>query len=364
MMLRKILKMMKWFSLFILSLIILIVVVIFIIRRVNVNKTKITTDKGIQESNYVEINGNEHYLQIRGENRDNPVILFLHGGPGFPLTYLSTYFQQDLEKQYTFVNYEQRHAGRTYYKNDTTEEVSFGIMLEDVHGVVNYVKNRLQVDKVIIMGQSWGTVLGSTYVQKHPENVTAYFGVGQVIDFDQGKILAAEQAMALADQEDSDKLEHAIAQFKKSHNTQQTDIVNLENLIMTSAKYLKGDKEISGLKQMWLGISSPYMTIQDIQWFLNASNTQKIMALQQNVINYMYYEFNVNNLNAHYDVPMFYIQGSHDYITPTQLVEAYYATISTPVKNMYIMEDAGHTPFLDKPNEFAEFVRDAIESIH
>ncbi len=87
-------------------------------------KSRISTENGIQESSYVEISGIEQYLQIRGKDVNNPVILWLHGGPGFPLTYLDYYYQTDLEADYTVVCWEQRGCGRTRYKNESSGEMS------------------------------------------------------------------------------------------------------------------------------------------------------------------------------------------------------------------------------------------------
>lgn len=77
--------------------IILILIVVTALRLINTYKNRILQPNGIQENIYVEIGGIKQYLQIRGEDKDNPIILWLHGGPGFPLTYLSSYYQKDLE---------------------------------------------------------------------------------------------------------------------------------------------------------------------------------------------------------------------------------------------------------------------------
>ena len=80
------------------AIILLTALTIVFFRIHNSLKSKITTDTGIQENKYITINGIEQYLQIRGEDRNNPIILWLHGGPGFPLTYLTYYYQTALEK--------------------------------------------------------------------------------------------------------------------------------------------------------------------------------------------------------------------------------------------------------------------------
>ena len=159
---------------------------------------------GIQEDAYVEIGGIEQFMQIRGEDKNNPVVLWLHGGPGFPLTYMNWYYQGELEKDYTVACLEQRGCGRTYYKNDKNNKAANASpdeLLSDIHEAVEYLKKRFHKDKVILMAQSWGTVIGMKYTEQHPENVAAYVGVGQVTQFAKGKLYSAQKAADLAERQ-------------------------------------------------------------------------------------------------------------------------------------------------------------------
>ena len=349
----------KHIGLIVLALIVLPVVIISIIRFINQKKFKISGENAVSASQFIEINGCQTFVRIRGQHVENPVIIFIHGGPGFPLTYLSPYHQQYLESHFTFVNYDQRGAGRTFYENDD-KELSVDLMVQDLNDLVDYTLKKFNKDKVIIMGQSWGTVLGTLYVQKYPQHVAAYVGVGQVIDFDKGKVLSAQQAIQLAESKNEDhiaqKIRHGIKQFESSANIDQVDLENLETLILNTSQYFKSDKQLSGLKQMYLGLTSPYMNFTDIRWFLNASSTAKIVSLEHALINYMYFDFDINQLSLEYEVPVYFIQGEKDYITPTSMVEDYYESIIAPRKKLYKIPGTGHVPFLDSPVEFANMV--------
>lgn len=346
--------------------IIVVVGIVFVFRLINAHKYKITTPYGIQESDYVTINGCELYVQIRGENKDNPVIVFVHGGPGFPLTYLSAYHQSYLESDYTFVNYGQRNSGRTFYKNkNNIQTPSVDEMLNDLHGIVEFTKKKLVKEKVVIMGQSWGSILGTLYSQKHPENVSAYIGVGQVTDFDEGKLFAAKKALEVAKKRHEDNavknITSAINRFEKAQNIQEVDLDNLNSLILNTMHYLKSDGEMDQFKQMFTGITSPYMKYDDIRWFLKASNTHSIVQSQKPLVNYMYYAFDVYDYDLEYSVPMYYIQGEADYITPTEMVDEYYGKIIAPHKKIIKIKNAGHTPFLDNPAQFATAVHSVLK---
>lgn len=185
--LRTVKKKMQILFIILCAIVLLIALTIVFFRIHNSLQSKIDTNTGIQENIYITIGGIEQYLQIRGEDRDNPIILWLHGGPGFPLTYLTYYYQPALEKDYTIACWEQRGCGRTFYRNKGGGNLTIEQLLADTDEVIDYLRERFGQEKIIIIGQSWGTVLGMDYINIHPEKVAAYIGVGQVTNFSQGK---------------------------------------------------------------------------------------------------------------------------------------------------------------------------------
>lgn len=123
---------------------------------------RINSVSGIDKKIYVEINGQQQYVFIRGKNVENPIVLYLHGGPANPDSFMTYEFAMELCSDYTFVSWDQRGCGRTYYKNKKTdsrnETASFGQALKDVDVLVEYLCNRFCKEQVVIMGHSYGAL--------------------------------------------------------------------------------------------------------------------------------------------------------------------------------------------------------------
>lgn len=340
---------------------IILLVVLGVCRMVNGSHYRIDTPDGIQEDAYVEIGGIEQFMQIRGEDLNNPVVLWLHGGPGFPLTYMNYYYQGELEKDFTVACLEQRGCGRTYYKNIHAAKASSDDLLSDIHEAVEVLKKRFHKEKVIIMAQSWGTVIGMKYTERHPENVAAYIGVGQVTQFAKGKVYSARKAADLAERQGNtraaERLRELAAAFEQVSDIQNVNIKDLEEMIITSGSYLKAAGEMSGMKQMITALTSPHFNLNDAKWFLFASSTKNFIDSQTELIDYMYIGFDLNKIRLSENVPVLFVQGDCDYITPTDMVKEYCESTDSDSVRIVTIPDTGHTPFLDNPAAFCEAVK-------
>ncbi len=330
----------------------------------NAALTRITAAHGVQEHAYITLGGIEQYVQIRGEDRRNPVILWLHGGPEFPLTYMTGHYQAELERDYTVAVWEQRGCGRTLHRNPNVSNPTIDELLSDVDELVDHLRKRFDRDAIILVGQSWGTVLATDYIRRHPRKVAAYIGVGQVTEFLQGKILAAQQAAdrarAKGNIRNATALIRGVECLRATKCLGQLDVKMLENMVITSMKYLRNKAEMSGVRQMWTALTSPQMRGVDVKWFLFASNARNIIESQRNLVDYMYFRYRIEDLKCRYPMPVCFIQGDSDWITPTPMVRDYYATVVAERKEMVVIQSAGHTPFLDHPQRFCAAVKEFL----
>ncbi|GKX29480.1 proline iminopeptidase [Vallitalea longa] len=352
----------------ILILIVIIICIIFIARRINANRIKITTENGMQQNLYVEIGKIKQYLQIRGKDKNNPIILFLHGGPGNPNAYIAPYYQKTLEKSFTFVNWDQRGSGRTFFENphmNYKTDISPEIMINDIDEIISYLSNRFGQKKIILMGHSWGTVLGTQYCLKYPDKISAYIGIGQSINAMKGEELAFKTAIDMA-QSDS-KIEYInnlqdtwnkISRQKNVNKEFMMDFIKMRKLI---AQYLTCSDEMSPIKTMWLYFTSSEMSLRDLKFLLKNSNLDNRFKYGVMLDEYVFFHFDINEYPKNYQVPVYFISGDSDCIPPHIMIEEYFNSITAPDKKMFLIKKAGHLPFLDNPKDFCEVVEEILK---
>lgn len=363
---RKLKKAMLIVLIIILTVIVLAVLSVVVPRLINSNKNKIDTKNGIQESTYIDIDGMKQYIQIRGENTENPVMIFIHGGPASPMGYVSAYYQKELESELTIINYDQRGCGRTYYTNDCDANADIDLLVDDLNAIVEYAKERFGKKKVIIAGHSWGTVIGSIYVQEHPENVNCYIGISQITNLYENKLNAARTALEkdeIKGTEDEHKLTELIERMSKVSEYNHMSLDDLGQLVSITSKYIACEGEMSGLSQMITGITSPDMSFDDIKWFISQMDTQKFFAQNKKLMEYAFFGFDINTLSKTYNVPVYYLAGKGDYAVCQEDVEAYYESIKAPDKAFYWIENTGHSMFIDNPKVYCDTIKDILSKI-
>lgn len=161
----------------------------------NASLMKIDTRNGIDEQGFVRIGGIEQWISIRGEDLANPVILELHGGPGASTAIFGPR-TRSWEKHFTLVRWDMRGALKTLGHNGPQEqgEMTFDRIYADAVEVTDHIRTRLGVDKVVLLGQSYGSAFGLRLAREFPERYSAYVGTDQNIH-DAGRDDSVHQAL-------------------------------------------------------------------------------------------------------------------------------------------------------------------------
>ncbi|MBQ2935714.1 MAG: alpha/beta hydrolase [Lachnospiraceae bacterium] len=339
-------------------LIALALTVIIGFRNFNYIKCFISSDTGIYEGIYVPLSGQEQYLHISGENTENPVMIYLHGGPASPDSLATYTFTRYLSDEYTVICWDQRGCGRTYYKNckedPDNKTVTFEQAQKDLDALVDYACDRFGKEKVVIMGHSYGTLLGSEYVQNHPEKVSAYIGIGQFVSTAGGERVSYENALAAtkAKGNDTTKMTAAYEAYQKE--------ANLDHMMALRKQTAPYHKAPRAKNTIWIGLTSPNANLTDFRWQLKPMlHMDEYIALNKELLDYT---FSVELLHqkSDYRVPVTFITGSCDFTTPVACTEEYMNGITAPAKKLCVMEGCSHSPQFDAPQEFGKIVKEAL----
>jgi len=330
-------------------------------RNANQIKRIVAYRNGVNEQIYVQLDGSEGFINVFGSSESNPVIISLHGGPGSPSAFVDYDWQEYLADNYTIVSWDETGCGRSYYRNSNIDPdnstLSYEQQLADLDALVDYCCDRFGQEQVIILGHSYGSMLGSSYVMAHPEKVSAYIGVGQIVnDIDNySETYAYEDALRIAKEKGDDTSE-----MESAYEAFISDMSSLENQMTlreyTSAYHPQTDMTDTSTVA---AIFSPVLGVDDARWYLFQLSAMmgdtRFMELQapldEAMMNFNLYEA------GEYQIPVLFISGSCDWNCPAQLVEQY----ADEYGLQYIaMEGCGHSPQGQHPEQFADIIRDFL----
>ncbi|MBM7643830.1 pimeloyl-ACP methyl ester carboxylesterase [Scopulibacillus daqui] len=304
--------------------------------------------KGITALKKITIGGADQWILMRGANRSNPILLFVHGGPGAAQIGFARPFQSDLEKHFIVVNWDQRGAGLSYSKHLTAASMTINQFVSDLLEIVQWLLKTFKHEKVYLVGHSWGSIIGMLAVQKRPEWFYAYFGVGQVADINKGDFISYKYTLRCAEESQNKK---AICELQ-SIGEPPWHQVKHERI---HQKWLKKFGGLYKQKQLMAKFSKHMLFNPEY----HLTDLFKHIKGQKFSMSHMYKEMSTINLAeqvTEVQVPVFFCIGRHDYLTPFELAEAYFKVLKAPQKGYIWFEHSAHSPHFEEYEKFNDFL--------
>jgi pimeloyl-ACP methyl ester carboxylesterase len=311
----------------------------------------------ISEIISLEIGGIDQKMIIRGKNRKNPVILFLHGGPGSTEFPFSGGLRAVLENDFTICWWEQRGAGMSYSADIDPSTMTLDQLVSDTAELSNYLRAKFDQDKIFLIGHSWGTFLGMYVVQKYPELFHAYIGIGQISNQFESEKIAYDYMLEWAQETKDKNLGKALSGFSLTdENSLTMDYMAVRSTGMNKLGIgLRHNDMTMGQMIFDMLTCRAYTFREKINWIIGSRySLEHLWAVVPAT--------NLNNAIPVVEVPVFITQGKYDYQVSTTLAEQYFENLDAPYKQFYVFENSAHSPCFEEPEKFAYIMKNDVLS--
>lgn len=338
---------MKRVSIKIVKIILVIIVSIIVIGLVFPTWTpRIIGNNSVSTLEQVEINGTTHEIMIRGVDRHNPIVIFVHGGPGCSeIPYVRKY-QDLLEKNFTIVHYDQRGSGKSYHFFEDYSNLSVDVLVDDLLALSDYVTDKFGQEKVLLIGHSFGTYIGMKAAAKAPDKFFAYIGIGQVSDPIKSEL---------------DSLEYSIEQAKLADNTKDVELLDSSRGLIEKGqiltprnivrKYGGAARLIDDNMDYYKGfLFNPEYNLLDVIRYLRGVSVSQAILLKEETKN------PITSVVNKLDIPCYFVMGEYDYMTSVNMAREYFNLLEAPIKNFVLFEKSAHYPQFEEKELFAEWM--------
>lgn len=302
----------------------------------------------IDEKKFVEIEGIAQWITIKGNGRSNPVILFLHGGPGSPLSPYAEAIFKDWEKDFILVHWDQRGTGKSFGRNAPrdfdeayilTHPLELGQMTSDGIALTEYLLRHLEKEKIILFGTSWGSALGVNMAGERPDLYYAYLGHAQLVNPSEDIIHVYHKTEQVALQQNDSS---AVEILRSLGPPPYHQAKHLGQLLRIVKQYERANA--TPAPAFWWKLHPEYDNEQDESDRLQGDDYSFIYYAghQPMRIQGMINSVDFMRDRWRFELPVYLIQGEKDLLTPLEITRSYFEKIDAPEKDLRVIPEAAH----------------------
>lgn len=320
---------------------------------------------GFVEKTFISVNGTRQGMFIRGTDKANPVLLFVHGGPGFPEYFLAEKFPSGLEEHFTVCYWEQRGGGMSYDEEAPPESMTLEQLTSDALAVTDYLRRRFGKDRIYLMAHSGGTAFAIQAAAKAPMKYHAYVGMAQVTRQAESEKLAYE---FLVDQYyhkgDADVIDE-LATYRPLNSREEVEQFFVSG-VRDRAMHAAGVGTMHDMKSVFRDIFIPVWTCpaytlkEKMNFWIARFSFVKKTTLPQQVL-----ALDLPRRVPAVAVPVYFLSGKYDMTVNYDLSKYYFDSLQAPLKGFYTFERSAHSPLFEEPERVKEImVRDVLKGLN
>ena len=301
----------------------------------------------------ISVNGTRQWVLIRSEDVANPVVLFVHGGPGTSQLTLMRKNTQPLERHFTVVNWDQRRAAKSFAAGRDAAGMTMGQFVDDIIELASYLATRFDQEKILLVGHSWGSAIGLLAASKRPDLFSAYIGIGQISRMAESELISYRWTLTQARKA---KDRSSVAQLAaigpppySGGNWREKLLTERRILGRLGGEYYGSKRGALGVVLRNLVFSREYTMLDRINFFRGVF--QSVAAL--------YPELSRTDLFAEIPevkIPVYFCLGRHDYEVPSILSAEYFAVLKAPRKQLVWFGRSAHLPNTEEKDKFNAFM--------
>jgi pimeloyl-ACP methyl ester carboxylesterase len=294
----------------------------------------------LDEKKFIMVGGIQQWITIRGASCDNPVILFLHGGPGNSLSPYADAIYGAWQREFTLVQWDQRGAGKTFAANPATAESALTVerMTQDGIALAEYLTRYLGKRKVILMGGSWGSILGIHMIKSRPDLFYAYVGTGQIVSYRENQNASYTKLIALARAAGDQKTVSAIAALGPPPWTNPRN----SGILRRATRIYEARTSAAAPGAWW--VPAPEYTAPQMQEYFEQADDYSYLQFVGLKGDGMFSGVDLSQLGMKFEIPVYIIEGSEDLVAVPDVAKRYFDGIAAPDKEYISIPGTGHDP--------------------
>jgi pimeloyl-ACP methyl ester carboxylesterase len=310
----------------------------------------------ISEKLFLNIGGVQQGMFIRGKNVNNPVLLFVEGGPSFSEYFLVDKYPTGLEDYFTVCYWEERGGGISYTPQVTLESLNLEQFASDAIELANYLRGRFKKEKIYIMAHSGGTAFAIQAAARFPQLFHSYIGVSQITRQAESEKLAYQYMIDQYSSGDNSKM---VAEFKKFPILENDSLLvpYFNSVLRDKAMHELGIGTMHNMKSIIRGVFFPVWICKGYTlkekfniWYSKFSFISR-SKLREQILN-----SDLTVKVPKIEIPVYFFSGKYDLTVNHDLAKEYLKKIESPVKGFYTFDNSAHSPIFEEPGRFLEII--------